>query len=77
MNHIPYRVPTPRRDPRSLINGRPLTRLPQGIMAGDNVNRAAWQREKKGPFTVEDAELWEPGENEIRIKVPLLAPTCL
>lgn len=38
-------------------------------MAAEGVNRAAWQQEKKGPFTAKDTELWEPGEDEVRIKV--------
>jgi NADPH:quinone reductase-like Zn-dependent oxidoreductase len=32
-------------------------------------NRAAWQKEKKGPLTVEAADLWEPERGEVRIKV--------
>ena len=32
-------------------------------------NKAAWQVEKQGPFTVGDADMYEPGKGEIRIKV--------
>lgn len=42
---------------------------PLSTMAAGGVNRAAWQQEAKGPFNVADADLWEPSENEVRIKV--------
>ncbi|ETN37054.1 uncharacterized protein HMPREF1541_08044 [Cyphellophora europaea CBS 101466] len=38
-------------------------------MATEDTNLAAWQMEKMAPFTIKEAELWEPGENEVRIKV--------
>jgi len=39
------------------------------IMASNATNKAAWQMEAKGPFTVKEAEIFEPGKGEIRIKV--------
>ena len=57
------------RYPRLLLIN--LACRPRSTMASEGVNRAAWQEEKKGPFVVKDTELWEPGENEIRLKVRL------
>lgn len=38
-------------------------------MASKTANRAAWQTEAKGPFAVKEADMYAPGEGEIRIKV--------
>lgn len=64
--------------PRLLSLSAKLNHLPYwrplNTMAAGGVNRAAWQQEAKGPISVGDADLWEPGEGEVRIKVRITPP---
>lgn len=41
-------------------------------MTSSTGNLAAWQIEAKGPFTVKETPIHEPGPGEIRIRVRFL-----
>lgn len=44
------------------------------IMSNTTANLAAWQMEAKGPLSVKETPLHEPGPGEVRIKVCSFCP---